>query len=125
MTAMKERFNFGMEDDAQEKSDNSDIQRYSNAAQVRSVTFVLQDGESHTFFYYDLRKITFMPKDQSISLTFVGETVILKGRGFEKLVKDFQKQLVCEIKATDERYEATKGDNEIVVTEMKVSATDG
>lgn len=122
---MKERFNFGMEDDAQEKSDNSDIQRYSNAAQVRSVTFVLQDGESHTFFYYDLRKITFMPKDQSISLTFVGETVILKGRGFEKLVKDFQKQLVCEIKATDERYEATKGDNEIVVTEMKVSATDG
>lgn len=122
---MKERFNFGMEDDAQEKSDNSDIQRYSNAAQVRSVTFVLQDGESHTFFYYDLRKISFMPKDQSIALAFVGETVTLKGRGFEKLVKDFQRQLVREVKATDERYEATKGDDEIVITEINVSVTNG
>lgn len=121
MTAMKERFNFGMEDDAQEKSDNSDIQRYSNAAQVRSVTFVLQDGESHTFFYYDLRKISFMPKDQSITLAFVGEAVTLKGRGFEKLVKDFQKQLVREAKATDERYEATKGDEEIVVTQIAIT----
>lgn len=122
---MKERFNFGMEDDAQEKSDDSDIQRYSNAAQLRSVTFVLQDGESHTFFYYDLRKISFTPKDQSITLVFVGETVTLKGRGFEKLVKDIQKQLVREIKATDERYEATKGDDEIVITEINVSVTNG
>ena len=117
---MKERFNFGMEDDAQEKFDNADIQRYSNAAQVRSVTFVLQDGESHTFFYYDLRKISFTPKDQTISLAFVGETVTLKGRGFEKLVKDFQKQLVREVRATDERYEATKSDEEMLVINITV-----
>lgn len=122
---MKERFNFGIDDDAQEKSDDSDIQRYSNAAQVRSVTFVLQDGESHTFFYYDLRKISFTPKDQSIALAFVGETVTLKGRGFERFVKDFQKQLVREVTTTDERYEATKGDDEIVITEINVSVTNG
>ena len=118
---MNEKLNFNWEKPKDsEEPGNPDIKNYDAPAEVRHVTFILPSGESHTYYYFELRKLVFEPQGQKLTLTFANDTITLQGRNLEALCQAMRNYAVQEIRVTEERYVAMKGDDEILVLNVAI-----
>lgn len=100
----------------------NDIERYEEAGQRRTLTFVARDGKQFFIFYDDLRGMgQYDPEADTIKLKTFNETITLKGRNLAPLFHDIRSQLIKIITTVDERYLVTLDEGKSCVTEISVS----
>ena len=103
------------------ESKQNDIEVHSQPGNTpRYLRLVNIDGSWTTLYYIDLRGMKFSPEENSITLQYTSEAVILKGRNLEKIVDDLESHRVKIIQCTDKRYEAARNEDECIVFEILV-----
>ena len=114
----------GQKNDMPNHGDDQDLDRYSTPAQTRNLCFVQVDGKKLFLNYAYLVSGEYLPEDNIIKLVYTTHEITLKGRNLEGLFESLMVHVPRQIVTIDKRYEGTKGELEIVVTEINVLKDD-
>lgn len=106
----------------QEPEADKNIERFETSGGIRNVCFVDTQGNEEFFNYAYLVKGKYSPEENEIKLTFSSDVVTLKGRNLAGLFNELGVQVPKRIVTLDKRYEATKEENEIYVSEIMIKA---
>lgn len=97
-----------------------DVELYADFGKARQITFVDKDGKETSLYYNDLRKVEFLPENNTLTLYFVNDTATLVGNNIDTMKDDMILHRVKKVKAIDKRHLATRGEDEIVIYEMSI-----
>jgi hypothetical protein len=99
-------------------------QSFPTHSHARNLCIVWEDGKRMFLNYAYLISGELLPDDSTLILTFTTHTVQLKGNRLETLFEEFTGHLIKQIACTDERYNATLDNDEIIINEINVSKND-
>jgi hypothetical protein len=96
------------------------LQSFPSHSHARNLCIVWEDGKRMFLNYAYLISGELLPEESMLTLTFTTHTVQFKGSRLEILFEEFTNHLIKQIACTDERYNATIGEDEAVVNEIVV-----
>lgn len=109
------------ENDPTSKENNAEsITNYAVAGNVRNITFIWQDGKKQSLNYSYLVSCEYIPDDNTITMLFTTQIVILKGVKLSGLFDALVAQLPESITCIDARYNSTIEDKMSIVNEIVI-----
>ncbi|PZR20510.1 MAG: hypothetical protein DI539_10690 [Flavobacterium psychrophilum] len=121
LTKNFDKLNRGNKGEGDNPDATQDIEEFNVPAHARNLCFVQPDGRRLFLNYSYLIAGEYLPESNTIILSYTTHEITLTGRNLAELYEGLMLHMVKLVTAIDKRYEATKTDEEPVVTEIAIA----
>ncbi|MFD1258582.1 hypothetical protein ACFQ3S_17380 [Mucilaginibacter terrae] len=121
---MSQDFEFDLYDDPASKPEKqNDKTNFAEPGHVRNLCLKWPDGRCKFYNYAYLISGEFEPVNNSISLVFTTDTVMIEGSNLQGLFDKLQQHLPKSVSCSESRYASLAQGSEVVVTSIAITPT--